>query len=179
MLICASLSAFAESWALKTNLLGWATTSPNIGAEVAVGRKSTVQVFGLINPWNFGDDKHVHIWSVEPEYRYWLCQSFNGHFFGVHLLGGEYNVKNVDMPFGLLPDQGKEGRHYEGWYIGAGVTYGYQWMLSQHWNIEASIGIGYAYSPYKLYGNCDRVLRDETRHYFGPTKVAVSLMYLF
>lgn len=177
LMLFASFPLHAEKFAVKTNFLGWVTTSLNVGAEMAVGSRSTVQIFGLLNPWDFGN-KHVKIWSVEPEYRYWLCQPFNGHFFGIHALGGEYNIKNVDLPFGILPKTIRN-RHYEGWYAGAGVTYGYQWMLSRQWNLEASAGVGYACSPYKLYGRCARVLEKKTKHYFGPTKVAVSLMYVF
>lgn len=181
MMALAAPQAAAEKYALKTNLIGWATLSPNIGAEMALGDRSSVQIFGLINPFDIGKDKHCHMWAVQPEYRYWLCQPFNGHFFGVHLLGGQYNIKNMDLPLVGLPKLTGEfaGRHTEGWYVGAGITYGYQWMLSRHWNIEASLGVGYAYSPYKYYGRCDRVIEDKVKHYFGPTKLAVSLMYIF
>lgn len=182
----------AQEMAVKTNLLGWATTSLNAGLEFGAGRKSTVQIFGLLNPWEFGDTR-MRIWTLEPEYRYWFCERFNGHFIGVHLLGGEYNFRNFNMPFTNLPDLKGEnkGRHIEGWYVGAGITYGYQWMLSKHWNFEASLGIGYAYSPYKYYGRCDRLLDKDGNAlpegtkktgncgYFGPTKLALSIMYVF
>lgn len=182
----------AQEIAIKTNLLGWATTSPNIGAEFGLGRKSTVQIFGAINPWAFGDTK-FRFWNVEPEVRYWFCEKFTGHFLGIHLLGGEYNLWNVKVPFTTLPDLtgNNKGRHAEGWYMGGGITYGYQWMLSKNWNLEASLGLGYAYSPYKYYGRCDRLLdsdgnplpegkkESDKTSYFGPTKVAVSLMYVF
>lgn len=168
----------AQTVALKTNALSWATTTLNFGAEAAVAHRQTVQIFGALNPWTFSGDKRARFWAVEPEWRYWPCETFNGHFVGVHALGGEYNVRNVDLPFGTLPKTEK-GRHYEGWYIGAGLTYGYQWMLSRHWNIEASIGLGYAYSPYKLYGRCDRCLDRKHRNYVGPTKAALSVLYIF
>lgn len=65
------------------------------------------------------------------------------------------------MPFGILPKT-QEGRHYEGWYVGGGLTYGYQWLLNKHLNFEGSIGLGYAYSPYKLYGRCENVSTKTT-----------------
>lgn len=173
-----TVESSAQEVALKTNILGWATTTINAGSEIGVGRQSTVQIFGALNPWTFSGGKRVRIWAVEPEFRWWPCEKFDGHFFGIHALGGQYNVRNVDLPFGLLPKT-ENGRHYEGWYIGAGLTYGYQWILSRHWNIEASIGLGYAYSPYKLYGRCDRCLKKNHRNYVGPTKVAISAVYLF
>jgi hypothetical protein len=168
-----------QNVAVKSNILGWAAGGTiNAGIEAGTGRKVTLQAFGAINPWTYSGERRVRIWNVEPEIRYWFCQKFNGHFIGVHLLGGEYNIRNVDLPFKTLPHQIK-GRHYEGWYIGAGITYGYQWVLSDHWNLEASVGVGYARSPYRLYGRCQRVLERDTRHYVGPTKLALSMMYCF
>lgn len=184
--------ADAQKAAVKTNIVGWATTTPNIGIEFAPSRKSTIQLFGALNPWEFGDTR-FRFWSVMPEYRYWFCERFSGHFIGIHALGGQYNLRNVKVPLTNLPDLTGEnkGRHVEGWYVGGGITYGYQWMLSKHWNFEASIGVGYAYSPYKYYGRCDRLLdkdgntlpegtkRTGVCHYIGPTKLAASIMYVF
>lgn len=178
ILLLAATDAKAQDVTLKTNLLGWATTSINAGVEVSAGTRHTAQVFFAINPWTYSGGKRLRYWAVEPEWRWWTCQKFGGSFFGVHALGGEYNVRNIDMPFGILPKT-KDGRHYEGWYIGAGLTYGYQWLLSRHWNLEASVGVGYAYSPYKLYGRCDKCLEKDHRNYVGPTKAALSLVYTF
>ena len=178
LLTVSAVATKAQDIALKTNLIGWATTSCNVGLEMSTGKKQTMQLFGTLNPWNFGNDKKLHFWNVMPEYRWWTCQKFGGHFFGVHALGGEYNIKNIDLPFGTLPKT-KRGRHYEGWYLGAGITYGYQWLLSKHLNFEAEIGVGYAYSPYKLYGNCEKELLKDIRNYVGPTKLGLSLMYMF
>lgn len=184
--------AQAQTASVKTNLIGWATTTPNIGVELGVGRKSTIQVFGALNPWEFGDTR-FRFWNVEPEYRYWFCEKFSGHFIGIHALGGEYNLRNVKVPLTNLPDLtgDNKGRHVEGWYVGGGITYGYQWILNKHWNFELSLGVGYAYSPYKYYGRCDRLLdkdgnqlpegtkKSGTVNYFGPTKLAASIMYVF
>ena len=46
LFVAGSLSALqAQNVALKTNLLYWATTTPNLGLEASVGRKHTVQLF--------------------------------------------------------------------------------------------------------------------------------------
>lgn len=186
------VTAYGQKAAVKTNILGWATTNINAGVEYGIGRKSTVQLFGTLNPWDFGDLKRYRFWNVMPEYRYFFCERFSGHFVGVHLLGGQYNVRNVKLGFFGLPDlttaengpimtsDGEmKARHAEGWYMGAGLTYGYQWMLSKHWNIEAEIGVGYAYSPYTLYGRCNTIIEKKNINYFGPTKVGVNVMYCF
>ena len=73
---------------IKTNLLYWATTTPNLGLEMAVGNKHTAQVFFGLNPWkqSGGDHSSLRHWMVMPEYRYWFNQNFDGWFLGAHAL---------------------------------------------------------------------------------------------
>lgn len=175
------LTANAQKMALKTNLLYDATTTPNLGAELAMGKKSTLQLFYGLNPWKFASDrtKQLRHWLLMPEYRYWTCQKFNGHFFGIHALGGQYNVGGIDLPNPVFKDL--DEKRYEGWYAGGGLTYGYQWLLSRHWNLEASVGVGYIRFHYKEFPctECGALIQENNKNYFGPTKLALSLMYCF
>jgi hypothetical protein len=102
--------------ALKTNLLYDATTTLNLGYEVALNHRTTLDIGINYNPWTLGhkwvgikgagsdfvekrDTKLKHF-MIQPEVRWWLCEKFNGHFFGVHLHGGMFNVGAIKMPFG-------------------------------------------------------------------------------
>ena len=172
------VSALAQSVSIKTNLLYDATLTPNIGAEVALGRHSSVQAFYGLHPWKFSDGKSLRHWSVMPEYRYWLNETFRGTFFGVHALGGEYNAAGVKLPFGILPSL--EHSRYEGRFVGGGLTFGHAWSLGRHWALEAAIGVGYARYKYTQYENvtCGRELDRGNKNYFGPTKLALNLAYL-
>ena len=174
-----SWTAGAQNVALKTNLLYWATATPNLGIEASVARKHTVQLFYGLNPWETSGGKSLKHWVLQPEYRYWFCEAFNGWFLGAHLMGGQFNMGEKDLPFGLL--DGLKDHRYEGWYMGGGVTAGYQWPLSRHWNVEASLGIGYDYIQYDKFkcGACGERLKSSHANYFGPTKVAVSVLYVF
>ena len=176
-----ALPASAQNVAVKTNALYWATTTPNIGVEVSVAKQHSLQLFYGLNPWkqSGGDQTSLRHWLLMPEYRYWFCESFNGWFVGAHLLGGQFIVGGVDLPFGLMPTL--ENRRYEGWYAGGGVTAGYQWVLSRHWNIEASLGVGYDYIKYDKFrcGECGERLKSGHTNYIGPTKLALSVMYVF
>ncbi|MCM1313480.1 MAG: DUF3575 domain-containing protein [Roseburia sp.] len=165
--------------AVKTNLLYDAATTPNIGLEKAVGRKQSVQLFYSFNPWKYGENEQFRHWIVNPEYRWWFCHTFNGSFVGLHAFGGEFNVGGVELPFGMWKEL-KDSR-YEGWLAGAGISYGYQWVVSRHWNFEASVGVGYAYIDYQKFrcGNCGKQEFDGHKNYFGPTKLALSVMYVF
>ena len=174
------LSVHAQQIGFKSNALYWVTTTPNIGLEMEVGKKQTAQVFLGLNPWkqSGGDQSRLRHWLVMPEYRYWFNQNFEGWFLGAHALGGQYNVGGVKFPFGLL--KGLRNHRYEGWYAGGGITAGKQWNLSKHWNLEASLGLGYIHTAYDKFncGTCGEKLKSAHKNYVGPTKVALSLIYL-
>lgn len=169
----------AQQVAVKTNLLNWATTTFNVGMEAAITRKNTVQLFYGLNPWKFEGEKKIRHWVLQPEFRFWTCESFNGWFYGIHFMGGEFNVGEVKLPLGIFPEL--EHSRYEGWFAGGGLTGGYQWVLSRHWNIEASVGIGYNCIDYDKFRctYCGELLKSGKKHYFGPTKAAISILYLF
>ena len=180
----------AQSVGVKTNLFyaGY-TQTPNLGAEFAIGPRSTVDIGGGYNPWNlngkkdaggnvYDNKKLVHILG-EVEYRYWLCEKFNGHFFGAHVLGSQYNIAAYELP--LLFGEGSKNHRFEGWAAGAGISYGYQFLLGKHWNIEANVGAGYVFLKYDKYEceKCGVKLGEAQRNYIGPTRAGVSLIYLF
>ncbi len=182
-MIIALIPSRAQDVALKTNLLYDALLTPSVGIEIGLAPKWTVDVSGQINNW----DVNNHLWKqwvIQPEARYWLCQRFSGHFFGAHALGGQYNFGHVDLPFKFLGTDFRELKEYrrQGWMVGAGIAYGYSWILDRHWNFEAEIGIGWIYTRYDTYrcADCGKKVKANTPHnYFGPTKAAINFVYTF
>lgn len=160
--------ACAQNVALKTNALYWLTTSPNLGLEIGLNPKLSLELAAVFNPWTFSDDRKMRFWLAQPELRYWPCERFEGHFYGLHLHGAQY--------FG-----GFHSKRYDGYLAGGGFTYGYNWILSPHWNLEAAVGLGYAHLWYKQSPRtpCLKCRTHERKNYVGPTKVAVSLVYMF
>ena len=73
-------ATWGQDIAVKTNGLFWATTTPNLGLEIALSPRYTLDLSGAYNPWTFKDDKKMRFWLVQPELRYWLCEKFEGHF---------------------------------------------------------------------------------------------------
>jgi len=69
---------------------------------------------------------------------------------------------------------------YEGTLYGAGIAYGHQWILGKRWNLEATIGVGYArieYDKYE-YQTCGPYIKKGTKDYIGPTKVGINFIYI-
>lgn len=170
--------ARSQEVTIKTNLAYWATTTPNLGMEFALGKKSTFEISGGLNPFEFSDNKRFKHWLVQPEYRWWFCETFNGHFLGVHAHGAQFNVGGWDIPIGRL-DVFKDKR-YEGYLYGGGLSYGYQWVLSNRWNFEFNIGAGYARIHYNEYPckDCGTKQDEGNYNYWGVTKAELSFIYI-
>ncbi len=175
-----STSLFAQKFALNVNTLPVINGAINVGATYAISDRYTIDLSGAVRPWARGESSVNKYWGVKPEYRFWTCQKFNGSFFGIFMTGSQYNIGGIDMAFGMFPDV--EKYRFEGWEIGGGLSYGYHFVLSDHWNIEASIGAGYNYYEYTQYRCpllCARVLKDDCYHYWGINTASLSLVYLF
>ena len=174
------------SLAVKTNLLyGLGTLTPNLSVEVGLARHSTLDLGGSYNGWNLngkfgaGGNRKLAHWIAQGEYRYWLCERFNGHFFGAHILYSMYNISDHELP--LLFGKGSGDHRYKGYMAGAGISYGYDFPLGKRWNLELNIGLGYGYMRYNQFDcdHCGELLKSSIqRNYFGPTKGGISIVYL-
>ena len=182
VLLASATCCFAQKVGIKSNLLMDATLNPTIGLEVALSRHWTFDANYQINAWNIHDRKLKH-YIISPSFRWWFCERFQGSFWSIHALGGQFNMGNIptDLKF-LGTDFGKlRNNRYEGWGAGAGISYGYAWPLAKHWNMEFEIGVGWAYIKYKEYpcGECGTLKSRGHHNYVGPTKLGLNLEYLF
>lgn len=176
--------AAAQDVGIKTNLVADGLLSPNLGVEIGLAPKWTLDLTGEFNGWTLSHERRWKHWLVMPEARYWLCDRFSGHFFGVEAHGGQYNIGGFDGKWNLFGTDARKLKdtRYQGWFVGGGITYGYAWILGKHWNLEAEIGIGYSYTRYDRFrcAGCGRKIEtDKPHHYVGPTKAALNLVYLF
>ncbi len=177
------LGASAQRWAAKTNLLYWAATTPNIGAEVALGKHSTLGATVNWNPWTIGSDNKIQHWFVRPEYRYWFSAPYTRFFLGLHAMGGGFEVGGFKLP--LLGDKlltGLPGNYYKGSFAAAGVSFGYAFYLSPRLNLELSAGLGVAriaYHTEPVNGPKPSTNLNRVRYLPMPTELGISLVYLF
>jgi hypothetical protein len=170
-------------WALKTNVPYWLAGkfTPNLSVEFGLGKKTTLESGGSYN-WlgrkRTGEDddnkKMLHM-IIKPEFRYWLCERFDGHFFGVHALYTRYNIDGYRVP--LLFDR---QYRYDGYGIGGGITYGYHWAITKGFGLEFAVGAGVVRMNYDRFecGGCQRDGEPMKKTYFGPTNAAINLVFL-
>lgn len=191
-LLLTTVVASAQKAGVKTNLVDDALLNVHLGIEAGLAPKWTVDVPASYNSWSVDEARWKH-WWVQPGIRYWFCDRFSGHFVGVHAHGGQYNIGGFDGKV-VFPGWNGQGEYvgtdfrrfadvrYQGWFVGGGISYGYAWVIGTHWNIEAEVGIGYAYTRYdrfKCTGCGKKEVENAPHHYIGPTKAAINLVYLF
>lgn len=189
LLLVMAVSGYAQKAAIKTNALYWASTTPNLGVEFALAERWTLEVAGGYNPWTFDeeDNRKAKHFLVSPEVRYWLCESFNGHFFGINGNYTQFNVGGIPMPAMFYDLTNKEfgpkameDTRLSGWAVGAGLTYGYQFLMSSRWNLELTLGLGWWYTDYDQFESrkCGMFQQTVGKHALGLTSLGVSFIYL-
>ena len=182
-------SASAQKVAVRTNSLYWMTATPNIGFEFALADRWTFEVAGGYNPWTFDKEENMKAkhFLVTPEFRYWFCESFQGHFIGVNGNYTQFNASGIHVPAVFYKVEAHEGfladlqlARSEGWAAGAGLTYGYATPIGRRWNIEFTIGLGWWYTAYDKFESrpCGLFNESVSRHVFGPTDLGLSFIYM-
>lgn len=188
--IC-DIASNAQSFAVKSNALYWATTTPNVGVECAMAPRWTFEFEGGYNPWTLNKENNMKAkhWLVSPEFRYWFCEAFQGHFIGINGNFTQFNVGGVPVPFQKAfvtlspadaPVTDLKNSRVEGWAVGAGLTYGYAFPIARRWNLELTCGLGWWYTAYNQYESrkCGLFQQPASKHVLGPTSLGVSFLYM-
>lgn len=171
-------------WALKTNALYDLALVPNIGAEFYLGKD-----------WSAGANWMYAWWKHDAKHWYWRI--YGGDIYLRKWFGKKAKEKPLTGHhigvFGqmLTYDFEKGGRGYMGGKPGGtlwdkasfacGVEYGYSHPIARRLNLDFTIGIGYLGGEYHEYipeDNCYVWQVTKQRHWFGPTKAEVSLVWL-
>ena len=176
--VASASNASAQKVGIKTNVLYDLTTTVNLGLEIALGHDFTLELPVNYIGWQYGDTTWKHF-LVQPELRYWTCSRFNGHFFGIHGHYARFNVGGIKFLDGIDFFKARRDMRYQGQLYGGGISYGYQWYLGPRWNLEATIGVGYARMCYDVIPivSCGEIIKDATHDYWGVTKVGVTFIY--
>ena len=160
----------AQFCAVKANALAALTGTVNLGVDVSVADKWTVDLSGYWNPIN-SPSISSRFYGVQAGTKHWLYESFVGHFFGVQLTYGNYLW-------------GNSSRYFRGNLTGVGFSYGYSWMLSKRWNVTVEAGLGLFYMNDTRRERVDPAyepiyIRRYKRLAVGPSRAEVSFSYLF
>ena len=161
--------------AVKTNLLYDVALVPNVGLEFYLGQG-----------WSISGNWMYAWWKNDTRHRYW------------RIYGGELDIrkyfgrKAAEKPLqghhlgvyaqGLTFDFETGGKGYlSNFSYGFGLEYGYSLPVAKRLNIDFGLGIGYGGGKYKVYepeDDCYVYKETKQRHWFGPTRAEISLIWL-
>ncbi|GHT71126.1 hypothetical protein AGMMS50239_40130 [Bacteroidia bacterium] len=164
-----------DKFSIRTNLLYWAVATPNLGIEYKPAERFGILVNSAYSHWIWSDDDNHHrTWMVSPEIRYYFGgrgvarNAPTGWFIGVEGHAGEFNFKFKDTG-------------YQGDAIGGGLTGGYKLRLSEVFDLDFSLGLGYTQLKYDTYYRSREVMVLKEgglkKDFFGPTQLGVSLIF--
>ncbi len=161
----------AQSYSLRTNIVGLASANLNIEASMTLNRNWSLHVPLQYNPFIIHDRKQFRNFYMAPGARYWFLQSYIGSFIGMYGTGAVYSIGNL---FG-------NKHRYEGSAYGLGVSFGHAYQLSRRWNFEWEVGAGLSWVKYKRFEcyKCGDLLSREEGLRFLPNRVALNFVYLF
>ena len=167
--------------AAKTNLLGDIVTAVNFGLELPLGKNFSANAHFMFPWWTagpYGNKYALQMLNAEGELRWWFApgeQVLQGHYLALQGNGGKFDIQ-----------WGRDFGCYQCYNWGVGLSYGYSMSLSEHWNLEFALSLGYMAIDYQHYvpsPDWSILIRDDakvgTLHYFGPTSLKVSLVYPF
>ena len=168
IILLSSSQLYAQRVALKSNALYWATLSPNLGAEFRISRHFTVDLEVAGNPFKLSDKLKTSFIGATPEVRYWFeGRPHARHFAGIMGLASGYSLT-------LNHDQ------HKGTALGAGLTYGYSFVLGKRWSLETTVGAGVLKVSEKHFKTGEPVPASTNRDkfMFAPLKVGVTFVYI-
>lgn len=166
------IAANAQMLSVNSDVLWNVAMSPNIGLEMTVANKSTLQVNAITSQKPYGKD--VRFTAVQPEYRfYYSGRPMNKHYVGVCAFGAVYKTTIKD-------------KDYNGSAAGGGLTFGYVLPLAKRLNVDFHAGMGMAkYRQKEYYTGQEHDKNAEGYEVanangwlFVPTRIGVSLSYI-
>lgn len=169
---------------VRTNMLYDAVLVPNIGVEFYLGKDWSIVGDWAYAWWN--SNKRHRYWRIyggELELRKWFGRLAKEKPLQGHHVGLYGQVATYDFEFGGKGQMGGEpgGNIWDRASWGVGVDYGFSLPVGRHINIDFTLGIGYFGGTYYEYipdQGCYVWQATKQRHYFGPTKLEVSLVWL-
>lgn len=143
---------------LKGNALFIPIGIVNLGLEHQLSKKITVQGDVLISPWKSFAGHELQYYSVSVEGRYYFNEAFKHWYVGANIAGSRFIAQKwnywndntfTDEETGIT--RKNSDIYQKGYSVIFGVTGGYQFQVSDRWNIDIYAGIGSSQDFYKGY----------------------------
>lgn len=129
----------------------------NFALEHQISKKITVQGDVFVSPWKSFDGHELQYYSVSAEGRYYFNEAFRHFYVGANIATSAFTLQKwnywPDEPY--YNDYGEvftsSNLYQKGYSLIIGVTLGYQFKVSDRWNIDLYGTLGTSQDFYKGY----------------------------
>ena len=169
--------------AVKTNLLYDIAATPNLGVELMLRKGWSVGISGMYAWWSKNDMSKVwRIQNAEISLKKYLG-STPPHCINRYHIGCYAHICRYDILLGKTGylSGGPNDRFLNRPWWGGGIEAGYTLLISKNLCLDFSLGVGYLTGRYLTYkSSAGHNIWESTRirHWFGPTKAEISLVWL-
>ncbi|WP_294199499.1 DUF3575 domain-containing protein [uncultured Chryseobacterium sp.] len=130
----------------------------NLGLEHQISKKITVQGDVLISPWKSFAGHELQYYSISLEGRYYFNEAFKHWYVGANIAGSRFTLQKWNYwNDGLVTDEETgitrktSDLYQKGYSVILGVTAGYQFKVSDRWNVDIYGTVGTSQDFYKGY----------------------------
>ena len=143
---------------IKANALFLPVGILNAGIEYQLNKKMTIQGDFLISPWKSFAGKYAQVYMIGFDGRYYFNEAFKHWYVGANISAARYIIQKwdywSDAPYQYNPSAPvyKTSDLYQnGFSFIVGATVGYQFKLSDNWNMDLYASAGTVQSYYRGY----------------------------
>ena len=171
-----AVSANAQNLSISTNLIDYASLCTlNLESSYAVSQHWSISASARYNPFTFNKgDADNQFQYRQQSYalgaRFWPWHSFSGWWISGKVRYQEYNWG------GILSRETEEGDK-----VGLGLSGGYTYMISRHFNVEFGLGAWAGRAWYKKYSCpvCGLTVDNGRKWFLFPDDFMISFAYVF
>ena len=176
LLLSASVTSRAQNLSLSTNFVDWGFFgTANLSFEAALSQHFSLETGAKYNPWTIKKNSTRPIKNQQMTgyvaAKYWFWYVYSGWWMSGKAKFSDYTQT------GLLKSTMDEGKS-----LGAGLAFGYSYMLGKHFNIDLGLGLWggrtFDYVSYHC-AECMKVEKSGAKWFIGPDNIEVALKYVF
>ncbi len=170
--------------AVKTNMLYDVLAVPNIGVEFYLDKNWSIAGNWMYGWWQKNSNhRYWRIYGGDIAIRKWFGKKTDEKPLTGHHVGLYGQAFTYDFEWGGKGYMGGEpgGSLWDKTNYAVGVEYGYSLPVASRLNIDFTLGVGYWGGKYYKYIPMDGHYvwqATKNRHWFGPTKAEISLVWL-
>lgn len=164
MMFCLSLnaqvqdSAISKKLYIKANALFLPIGMLNAGLEYQLNRKMTLQGDIFISPWKSFAGKYAQVYMIGFDGRYYFQEAFTHWYVGANISVARFIIQKytywgegIEQYTPESPIYQASDLYQDGFSIFFGAVVGYQFKLSEKWNMDLYLGGGSSQGFYNGY----------------------------